>query len=213
MSVWQRLVALFRFDFRSAFASSSDSSQAVPIPRKGAAEVRVQETLPFELDLQKLDYIQYRRRILDWRDGFVVLMLAQGKYFLGRMAEAVEREADEVGIFRKLLAKPAAEVLEAHVTSLVRAPLLERVKAAEAELGRLVQGLPLARVLSLSLEVDEVDPSLFILGDLGFRTANRDKLLAKLDQLVLGERGIVDCYLRRAHAVSKSILDELDTKP
>lgn len=210
MSVWQRLAALFRLDFRAAFAAKSN--QALLLPGTDLAAANVPQILPFELDLQKLEYMQYRRRVLDWRDGFAVLMLAQGKYFLGRMGELVDREAGEVGILRKLVARPAAEVLAWRMTALVRVPLLDRAKAAEADLGQVVKDLPLASLPSLKLEVDEVDPCLSILGDLGFRAANRDKLLAKLDQLVLGEGGIVDCYLQRASAVSELILDELDAK-
>lgn len=208
MSVWQRLVALFRLDFRSAFGSLP----SLPPPESSAVEEDEQTALPFELEVQKLDYIRYRRKILDWRDEFTVQMLTQGKDFFRQFSEHVEKEADEVGILRKVFAKPAAEVLEDDFFTLVRAPLVDRAKAAETELTKVIQCLPTTQLPALSLAVDEVDPLLSVLGDLRFRPSNQDELLVKLNNLVFGERGIVDCYLQRAHAVSQALLQTLDAK-
>lgn len=208
MSVWQRLVALFRFDFRSAFGSTP----RLPAPETGTAEQDEQMPLPFELDVQKLNYVQYRRRILDWRDEFAVQMLADGQEIFRQFSEYVEKEADEVGILRKLFAKPAAEVLEDKFFTLVRSPLADRVRTAEAQLGKVIQSRALAQSPSLSLSVEEVDPSLSILGDRGFRPSNQEEILSKLNHLVFGEHGVIDCYLQRAQAISLSLLQATDAK-
>lgn len=208
MSVWQRLVALFRFDFRSAFGSLP----SLPPPESNSVEEDEQTAISFELDVQRLDYIRYRREILDWRDEFTVQLLTQGKDFFRQFSEHVEKEADEVGILRKLFAKPAAEVLEDDFFMLVRAPLVDRAKAAESELAKVIQCLPPVQLPDLSLAIDEVDPLLSVLGDIRFRPSNQDELLAKLNDLVFGERGIVDCYLLRAHALSQALLQTLDAK-
>jgi hypothetical protein len=176
MSVWQRLVALFRFDFRSAFGSLP----SLPAPDSGLADEVEQTSLPYELNVQRLDYIRYRRTILDWRDEFSVQMLTQGKDFFRQFSEHVENEVDDVGVFRKLFAKPAADVLEDDFFTLVRAPLVDRAKAAETELTKVIQCLPPIELPALSLAVDEVDPLLSVLGDLRFRPSNQDELLAKL---------------------------------
>jgi len=206
MSVWQRLVALFRFDFRSAFGSG----QRLPVLEAGAAEHDEQRPLPFELEVRKLNYVQYRRQILDWRDEFTVQMLADGKDIFRQFSEYVEEEADEVGILRKLFAKPAAEVLEDEFFTRVRSPLADRVRTAELRLSTIIQGRELTP--SCSLTVEEIDPSLSILGDLGFRPSNQEELLSKLNHLVFGGQGIVDCYLQRAQAVALSLLQATDAK-
>lgn len=169
MSVWQRLIALFRFDFRSAVGSVP----RLPPPESNAVEQSEQTALLFELDVQKLDYIGYRRKILDWRDELTVQMLTQGKDYFRQFSEHVEKEADEVGILGKLFAKPAAEVLEDDFFTLVRAPLVDRAKAAETELSKVIQCLPPTQLPALSLAVDEVDPLLSVLGDLRFRPSKQ----------------------------------------
>lgn len=208
MNIWQRFVALFRFDFRSALGSTL----RLQAPEVGATGEEELAPFSFELDVQKLDYVQYRRQILDWRDEYVVQLLADGKEIFRQFSEYVEKEADEVGILRKLFAKPAAEVLEDEFFTLVRSPLADRVKTAEAQLGRLIQSRILTQPQSWSLMVEEVDSSLSVLGDLGFRPSNLEELLSKLKHLVLGERGIIDCYLKRAQAVSQFHLQATDAK-
>lgn len=208
MSIWQKILGLFRFDFRAAFGSRPR------LPGPGSNAVASDDiALPFELDVRKLDHIRYRRQILDWRDAFSVRLLTDGKDLFRQLSEQVDRRADEIGILQRLFAKPAAEVLKDNFFALVRIPLAERVNDAETQLEQLVRSLPLAPSRSLSLVIDDIDPSLSILGDLDFTPSSQESILAKLNQLVFGERGIIDSYLQRAREIAHSLLRTLDARP
>lgn len=212
MSIWKRLVALFRFDFRSAFGSG-EPPLLLPPPEYKTANSEDRQILPFELDIHKLDYIKDRRIILDWRDEFAGQMLAHGKDLFRQFSEHLENTVQETGVVRKLFPKPAAVVLREDFFTLIRAPLASRVIDAEAQLSKIVQGLPSIQSPTLNLAVDGVDPFLTILGNLGFRPSSQEELISKLNHLVFGKRGIIDCYLMRAQSVSHSLLLALDAKP
>lgn len=209
MSIWQRLVALFRLSFSSVFGSAP----RLPAPETDAAEQEEQSPLPFELDSQKLDYVRYRRQVLDWRDDFAVRLLADGNESFRRFSAYVENEADKVGLFRYLFAKPAAEVLRDEFLTIVRSPLANLARAAEAQLRQAIQRSAYSQSLFLSLTVEEVDPLLGVLGDLRFRTTNQKELLSKLNGLVFGKDGITDSYIQRAQSVSQSLLRATEAKP
>ena len=190
---WQRLLAIF----------------SSPNQETGGDERDEKTPLPFELDVQKLNLIQYRHQILDWRDDFSAQMLAEGKDLFWKFCEHSGNEADKVGILRKLVAKPAAKVLKDDFFKLIRSPLAERVRSAEAQLGKIIESQPPARFPPLNFSVEEVDPSLVCLRGLRFRPSNQDKIRTNLHLLVFGERGVIDCYLQRARTIAASLLQAM----
>ncbi len=208
MSIWQRLIAFLRLDFYSALSSiplfSSLESNAA-----GRAERII---LTFELDIQKLDCITSRRKIFNWRDEFEVQILNKGKDCFCQFSAHVEKVTDEAGLLRKCFAQPSNEMLKDSFFTLVSAPLAEHARAAENQLNDVIQGFYFTQLPSLSLFIDEIDRPLSILGNLSLRSSNKKEISSKINQLIFGESGIIDCYSQRAQTISQSLLEAMDAK-
>lgn len=202
MSLWRRLVAFFQ----SAFGAVP----RLPVLEDASPEQAEETPEPFELDVERLNYIQFRRRLLDWRDEFAVQMLAEGSELFRQFSEHVEKKLEDESWFRQLFAKPAAEVLEDDFYALFRSPLIQRIQAAEDRLSEIIEGHTNIQSPTSLLGVGEVDPSLFTLEDIKFRPANLAIILQKINHIAFGEYGVIDCYLRCAQDISRNLLQEKD---
>lgn len=199
MSVWQRLVSFFRGSFGA-------------VPRLPAPETPSSSQADrFELDVERLNYIQFRRRVLAWRDEFAVQMLVDGRELFRQFSEHTEKKSENVSWVRGLFAEPAAEVLKDDFYALFRSPLIQRVKAAEDRLREVTEGKTKARSPTPLLEVGNVDPFLFTLENIKFRSANLEEILLKINHLALGEYGVIDRYLQCANDISRALLQEKDS--
>lgn len=233
MGIWQVLTTPLRFNFRSNNNSTPSTSpsepsspdiESAPDPDalKPTAEPTAEETdqlppLPFELDLDELEYIEYRRQILDWRDGFEQQILCAGSSATQHLSQHLKKKLDGLGVFEKFLAKPASEVLVADFFMLVRAPLAEHVRTAENKLNRIIERLPETRLGSfntaVTMVVGERDPDLQVIHDVTFRPGNHKDIYEKLHQLIHGKHGIIGNYIHIAKTTSNSLLAALTKKP
>lgn len=184
MSVWRKLLSFFglRSDSLHLPALNSDTP------------------LTFELELEDLDYIRYRRQILDWRDNFASQLLADAGKGFQEFKQQVEKEISDVGILRKVFAKPAAEVLKEDFDQLVRAPLAKCQADTAMALEKMFQGC------SHGLAVAPIDPQLSILEDISFRAAKQDEVVSSLRRLVFDDGGMIDAYLKPAQVITQSLL-------
>ena len=206
MNIWQKIIRAIRACFGLDDRADVDTPVSLPVPEPAAdkpvqqepmADESVQpepvaekpvlpEPLPFELDLDKLDYIRSRRKILDWRDDFAAQMLQQGGGFFRQFTDHVKERISQLGLLDCLFPEPALKVLSTDFSMLVQAPF---EALAESERNRLAEILPFESFIelpSLSLSSDVVAGLLSFLEDFEPSFSEKNEIISKLEGLEFG---------------------------
>lgn len=204
-AIWLKLWGFLKRDVRSFFGFQSSLTPSANSEYVLADQL---EPLPSRVDPQKLDRIRFRRALLDWRDEFCVQFSNSASDLSGRFESQIEDELQEVGLFRKVLPKPAGELLEEKFNSQVRFRLLARARQAEKDLSLLLSKWSLQVPPALFFR-DQWPNARFVatFGEVGFKPANRNEILEILESLILGEQGILPTYLAQATSMTRNLIE------
>jgi len=165
-------------------------------------------TLPSLVDFGNIDYLAFRREVLDWRDGFHARLTLTAIKLRNSFARRIRQDLADVSIFRRTLTRPASDMLQDHFIRTVRYPMIVVVKREQSELVAMTtRWLPQAS-LDLTFPAPWSRSECSCLGDLDFTPKNEEKILEKIETLILGDNGIVDSYRTRATNLARRIIDE-----
>lgn len=196
-----RLWAFLNRDVR-AFKSGTTKEAASPLanvpPVNGAslAEPLIQPVpeIASEVDPRQIEELRFRREVLDWRDEFhckVTETATQAKHLL---ATQVDAELAKVNILQSwLFTKQASEVLKGHIEHGVQSPLTKFTQDEHKALKQhLLRWLP--RHEPINMWIMWPKPAWDNRLGLKFTADNREKILAALDELILGKAGLAESY-------------------
>ena len=190
-SLWSSLLTFLRRDIRSFWRG--------PIPKLltvnlSMAEPVWPEPLASELDVKKLERIEFRRSVLDWRDWFCVHIGAVANESFSQFANHVEDEVSRVGIFRTIFTKPAGEILQPPFNAIFRAELINAVKEADRRLAQLLLKWPATDWPHFSVAEQYFDDRLACIAELGFKANNQEEILERVKEMIFEDEGLVETY-------------------
>ena len=180
--------------------------QELPNANLGKAAPEQLNSLPSEINFQKLDHLRFRRDVLDWRDEFHVQIGALAEELFSQFSSYVENQVAEVGIFRRLFTKPAGEILQTPFDDLVRVNLMKKVKEVEECLSHILSKWPATTWPPFSFTEQNLDSRLACLDELGLKPTNQEEILDRIDNLIAGEGGLVEAYRNNATSISRDLI-------
>jgi len=207
MEFWRRLWSFFRLDFKAAFAKNTHS-----LPLVTNQDNANQALWPSQIHLnsKELLLLQRRRALLNWHDDFESQINGVALDVVDSFALRTRNQIQQLGLTRKVFAKPAAEALGPAFNNQVRYPISEKVRGAEARLRELTSTWADPSNLKLSLRVIEIDPTLTILRRISLKSGNQEKIMEKLEKLVFAKGGILDSQTAHSLTVVEDLLKKLD---
>ena len=104
-----KAVAFLRRDIRS-FLPGWKTAGA----EQETAESAVRITLPSLVDFGNIDYLVFRREVLDWRDGFHARVTLEAAEMNNSFAWRVKWGLSDVGILRRIITNSASKKLQDH---------------------------------------------------------------------------------------------------
>ncbi len=164
--------------------------------------------IPSLVDPAIVDHLAFRREVLDWRDGFHARATQLAIELCNAFALKIREDLADVSIFRRVLTRPAYDMLQDHFIRIVRVPMQQAIQQEQSELSKLVQRWLPDATLDLAFVAPWSDSECKCLGDLDFTPKNEDEILGKIEILILGDSGIVDRHRTRATNLARNIIEE-----
>lgn len=207
---WNKTVAFLNRDIRSFFPGAKPEDESIHLLAAAEApEAAGLAELPVEslVDIQKLPYMAFRREVLDWRDNFH----ANVTNTITRLQDSFIREMDvELGntnMFRKLITRPASEVLQDGFVRMVRMPLITALRKEEAALNAYAQKWALFGKVDLEIDIRVLNSECDGLKHIGFKPSNRDLLVSRIQALLLGPGGTEEYFREQGLHISRKLLE------
>lgn len=204
--LWNKTVALLNRDIRSLL-SSGEEKKGQQVEENSAS--LTQSPIESLVDPAKLEYLAFRRQVLDWRDGFHTQVTITLLNLRSQFATHIDEELDKVSIFRQLFAKPANEVLHDAFIRSLWVPFYSWIKAEESQLGSQAEKWGAGDQRNLAFTIELSDAEKYSLGDTRFKPKNRDQIIGDLETLLLGKEGLAEIYCAQATHLARQLTEEM----
>lgn len=212
-SLWFSTVAFLKRDIKSFFprddkggeqpeqgvAASEDSGTSVP----ASVETPVESLV----DMSKLPEMAFRRDVLDWRDNFHANLMNGLSKLNDAFAQQVHAELAATSLFRKLVSRQSDQVLQDSFTRLVRLPLINEVRNEEANLNACAQKWGRGGKSDLTFDISALNAECASLQDIGFKPSNKDQLLSRCQELILGPTGLSAVFRDQGLQLSRKLME------
>ena len=202
-SSWRTLIAFLNRDIRSFFPRAKAEPEVALLPVLPIEQRLTATTL---VDSKKLDVLRYRREILDWRDDFIFNLSRSERELRSNFENFVDRELNDVSLFRRALSKPASTILKAAFDGRVRFKLSSEARLATARLSEILSKWNIDDQVRPRALNDRSDPNLSCIAEIGFKPSNKSKILSQIDSRVIGQ--IVSTYQNQASRIALELIDK-----
>ncbi len=222
-SWWLAIIDFFRRDLGSFFPTRSRETWTEEVSTASCLETSPEasgsplpvdvhsselDNLPLVLDPKKLEMIQHRRQILDWRDDAILKLSATGTEVIDAFfLDVRDRLADEPW-WRRAWTRPANEVLKPDFDRRVRGTIHREAKWQEKELEKLIEALKVQREKSWRLDAEWLDSQLRCVAMYGFKPSHQTEILDGLKALVVGPQGIVEGLHKHALGIAVELTEK-----
>lgn len=213
-NLWRSTLAFLRRDVKSFFSQSHQgrvSTESLVGPREfsGAPATVLAEPTPVEslVDEKKLSMLAFRRDALDWRDNFHVNLLSSLRTSHDAFVQQVQVDLANTSLFRVLIARESDQVLQDSFTRLVRLPLMTALRDEEAKLEICAVKWGVYGKADLTFDVSALDAECASLRDIGFKPSNRDQILSRCHDLILGPVGLMTVFGDQGLRLSRKLID------
>ncbi|CAN7327547.1 hypothetical protein LJR066_001673 [Acidovorax sp. LjRoot66] len=207
---WDKTVAFLQRDIRSFFPSEEGKDETANLPDTAAApDALGQSEHPIEslVDFGKLPDMAFRREVLDWRDNFhanvtnIITELQQAFFY------QVDAELRDTSVFRKLITRPANEVLQDSFVRIVRMPLITALRKEEANLNACARKWALFGKADLAIHMRMLNSECASLYGIGFKPGNRSLIEARVQTLLLGPEGFAMHFCDQGSQLSRKLME------
>lgn len=165
-------------------------------------------TLPSFVDFGTVDYLAFRREVLDWRDGFHARVTVTAIALRDSFARRIRRDLADVSILRRVLTRPAYEMLQNPFIQVVRVPMMAAVQREQLKLDEMAKKWLLQAPRDLTFPTLWSESECRCLGDIDFTPKNEKRILEKIEALILGDNGVVDRYRTHATNIARRMIEE-----
>jgi hypothetical protein len=207
---WDKTVAFLKRDIRSFFPGDETGDEAVDFRGTTTAlDVLSPSEPPIEslVDFGKLPDMAFRREVLDWRDNFHAnvtnIITELQKAFVHQM----DSELGDTSVFRKLITRPANEVLQDSFVRIVRMPLITALRKEEANLSACAQKWALFGKADLAIDIRMLNSECASLHDIGFKPSNRSLIESRIQALLLGPEGLAKHFRDQGLHLSRKLME------
>lgn len=203
--LWRKTIAFLNRDILS-FLPGRQPEVEQPTAESPASEDG--ERIDSLVDPGKLDYLAFRREVLDWRDEFHAQVTQRVSNLHDAFIQRIDSELDEVGFFRQLITKSASEVLQGAFIREVRVPLFSSLRQEEEKLAAHAGKWTLPGQLNFTFKKDWSNSECDCVGDIGFKPTNREAIHTRIKSLMLGDIGIAETYCSQATRLARQLIEE-----
>jgi len=175
------------------------------LPAPIEADEQLPELQP-EVDLQKLQEIQFRRAVLAWRDKYIVGIKSVADDSFRRFSDWMDTEINDVSLFSQVFAKEAGEVLLPTFRHMVRDKLLAVVAQAEENIFHLLATWPSISWRRVQFSESREEIGTQWIDEIKFKPTNQDDLTQRLTTLMYGDQGLVDAFQRQLVEACSTII-------
>ncbi len=179
-----------------------------PQPSDGNPDSADQDPIESLVDPGKLEYLAFRRDVLDWRDGFHAKATLTMSNLYGQFVIRIDKELDSRPIIEKVLPRPAHEVLHGAFIQSIWVPFSSWIKQEESALAYRGEKWGLQEQLDMAFKIKISDAEHYSLGDISFKQANREKIISRLEALMLGSDGIAETYRAQATHLARKLREK-----
>lgn len=207
-SLWDTTVAFLKRDIRTFLPGNRTEGQGASHPAiAGTAEAMATPPVEPLVDHHRLPCMAFRREVLDWRDNFHANVATTIIQLQSSFIQQIEAELGNTSMFRKLVTRPASEVLQDGFVRTVRLPLITALRKEEAALHACAQKWALFGKAHLEIDIRMLTAECDDLKDIGFKPSNRDLLVARMQALLLGPGGTEEQLREQGLHISRQLLE------
>lgn len=212
-SLWSSTVAFLKRDIKSFFPLDDRSEAPTEQGEVASEDSGGPATTPMEVpieslvDMSKLPEMAFRRDVLDWRDNFHVNLMNALSKLNDAFAQQVHAELADTSLFRKLVSRESDQVLQHSFTRLVRLPLINAVFNEEANLNVCAQKWGRGGKGDLTFDLSALSAECASLHDIGFKPSNRDLILSRSKEIVMGPAGLATVFCDQGLQLSRKLMD------
>lgn len=212
-NLWRSTVAFLKRDVKSFFPRDGkdrsstelrvDTSEDSGTPVSAPAEPSIQSLV----DVKKLPGMAFRRDALDWRDNFHANLMVTLSSLYDVYAQQVHVELANTSLFRMLVTRESDQVLQDSFTRLVRLPLIAALRNEEAKLNDCAKKWGVFGKANLTFDTGALNAECASLQDLGFKPSNKDQILSRCQELILGPAGLAAMFRDQGLQLSRKLMD------
>ena len=212
-SLWGSTVAFLKRDIKSFFPRGDkvgeSAEQGVVALEDSGAPALAQVEVPIEslVDVSKLPDMAFRREVLDWRDNFHANLMITLSRLHDAFAQQAHTELADTSLFRKLVTRKSNEVLQDSFTRLVRLPLITAVRKEEAKLNVCAQKWSVFGKADLAFDIRALSDECASLHDIAFKPSNKDLILSRSQELILGPAGLAAVFRDQGLQLSRKLIE------
>lgn len=207
---WNKTVAFLKRDIRSFFPNDEAEDGAENFPGTTVAPDSLSPSEhPIEslVDLGKLPDMAFKREVLDWRDNFHVNVTKIITELQSAFIHQMDSELGDISVFRKLITRPANEVLQDSFVRIVRMPLITALRKEEANLNACAQKWALFGRADLAIDMRMMNSECASLHDIGFKPVNRSLMELRIQSLLSGPEGLAKHFRDQGLQLSKELME------
>lgn len=212
-NLWRSTVAFLKRDVKSFFPRDDkyrgstelrvDTSEDSGTPVPALAEPPIESLV----DVKKLPGMAFRRDVLDWRDNFHANLMLTLSSLYDVFAQQVHVELANTSLFRMLVTRESDQVLQDSFIRLVRLPLIAALRNEEAKLNDCAKKWRVFGKANLTFDIGPLSAECASLQDLGFKPSNKDQILSRCQELILGPAGLAAVFRDQGLQLSRKLMD------
>lgn len=209
--LWARFFAFLNQDIEEISPSDKKIAHAV---EPSGVDIESQLNLQADyslVDINKLQYMTFRRQVLDWRDTFHANMITTVTRLFDEFIQQTTSDLDNTHLFRKVLARPSSEVLQNNFTLLVRHPLITALRKEEMNFTACSRQWGLPKRVELRFDIRILNAECAGLNGLSFKPSNKELIVSRVQELLLGSGGVAENFCEQGHQFLRNVLDIKET--
>ena len=206
-------VAFLKRDIKSFFPSSDKEGESTEQGGAASKDSKTTGTDPTGtsieslVDESKLTGMAFRRDALDWRDNFHVNLTLTLSSLYDTFAQEVHAELANTSLFRTLVTRESDQVLQDSFTQLVRLPLIATLRNEEGKLNTCAIKWGAFVKADMSFDISALNAECASLHDIGFKPSNKDHIISRCQELVLGSAGLAAVFRDQGLQLSRKLMD------
>jgi hypothetical protein len=209
--LWDKTVAFLNRDIRSFLPGREAPVEALTLKGRVSADsiaaTAPDSTVESLVDFKKLPDMAFRRDVLDWRDNFHANITSTLVTLHDRFIRLVDNKLDNTNLFRKLITRPADEVLQDDFVLDIRMPLIMALRKEEEKLTACAQKWGLIGEIDFSFDTHRLRAECVSLNDIGFKQSNRSLIVSRMQNLMLGPLGIAENLCEQGLHMSRKLME------
>lgn len=158
-------------------------------------------------DPAQLHFLAYQRMVLDWRDDAHAKVVQTLEESLRALIDHIDAELKETGLFRKVVARSAKQVIEPVFFRLARMPLSDALLREAARLAVHAERGALFEKLDLSFDMRLLDSECENLRDIRFTQAKRAQIVSRLHTTLLGADGLAGGFCKQITGLAGQLIN------